>query len=65
MLHVKFEPYRTSGSREDFEGIFSYFFAFWLPWQPIMISSGITHMAVRRILKETFKKSLVKISSTV
>ena len=27
--------------KKIFEGIFSYSFAFWLPWQPIMISSGI------------------------
>ena len=27
--------------KKIFEGIFSYFSAFWLPWQPIMIRSGI------------------------
>ena len=42
--------------KKIFEGIFSYFFAFWLPWQPIMISSGIKAYAIRRILKETFLK---------
>ena len=61
-ISEKSQPYIPYGFW--FLKIFFLFFAFWLPWQLIKMSTGQkNHLSDRGLLKEHFCKFFVKIST--